>query len=73
MSGILLGDHMNYYNIGDRDTEQFNRMLVESLSEMISISVRGPDKKFVFVSEEFLKGLKLKPADVEGKGSTELI
>lgn len=73
MSGILLGDHMNYYNIGDRDSEQFNRMLVESLSEMISISVRGPDKKFVFVSEEFLKGLKLKPADVEGKGSTELI
>ncbi len=64
---------MSYYNLGSRDSEQFKSMLLEILSDMIPITVRGPDKKFVFVSNEFLRRLKLKPSDVAGKGSTELI
>jgi len=52
---------------------EFLLTLLKVLSEMIPITVRGADGKFVFTSEAFLRRLHLTQEDVDGKGSTDLI
>ena len=64
---------MSYININKNAKDDFYQMFFDNLSDMITINVRGPDGKFVYVSDQFLKRLNLKPNDLEGKGSTELI
>jgi transcriptional regulator with PAS, ATPase and Fis domain len=64
---------MNYYNLEGRDELEFYKMLVETLSQMATITVLGPDGKFTFASQPFLNAINVTPDELKGKGSKEMV
>ncbi len=64
---------MNYVNVEGQDELEFYKMLVDTLSQMISITVLGPKGDFVYASQVFMEGVNITPETLIGKGSKEMV